>query len=418
MKRIGLILFTLSLFVGCEKDNNNTFDTTVDANSVSFKPIPGGAVMTYNIPESKSIMGINVSYTNSTGEELTVGGSYGATELTIRGFINKEDAVSAKISYVSRDNRKSQPTHMTFSTLAAGAVSIFDNIKVEPYWSGFSVIFDAPENVDGMINIGYMGISPITGKYGVILKETRVIVAGENKLLYNNIVDKEEIIKPVIWTEDLYQKEAKRESYEVMPKMTKMADPSKLVYTGDSFESGKIFSVAYLFDGDNKGLNGFYNKNGGYIFATESDVSIKPEGTIDLGEPQTLAFFRYYAPLNNNIRTPSGLIDGAFPNHFKLYAGNNKDADLESGEWIEMGEYYQSKSLDDIFWWCYPQFDPSRNYKIIEDIEAANPCFVDVNFDVSETKYRYLKIQFLSVFVERATSKRAQCSEMEVYIEK
>lgn len=419
MKKIGLIFFTLSVLVGCEKESDNYFDATVDASSISFRPIPGGAIMSYNIPESKSIHGINLTYISSTGKEMTVGGSYGSNELTIKGFLYEESAVPAKVTYLSRDNKKSKSTDVTFPTLAAGAVSIFDNIKVQPYWGGFSVTFEAPENVDGLINIGYMGINPTTGNPGIILKETKVIAAGENKLLYNNIVNDEQIIKTVIWTEDLYQNEAKRESYDVMPKMTRKLDSSTLSYEGDSYEYPYYkLSKDYLFDGDTKGLNSFQNKNGNYAFSTDSDVIVKPEGVIDLKEPQTLAYFRMYATLKTNYK-PSGSVsitDGAFANHFKLFASNNSD--INSDEWVEIAEYNQSSTQEELFWWCFPSFDPSKTYKNIDDLRAADPCFIDVNFDVSGTKYRYLKIQFLSIFKSTAIKKRAFCSEMEVFVEK
>lgn len=420
MKKILLILFALVIFVRCEKDNGNYFDVALDAKSVSFKAAPGGAIMSYALPRSKSIMGITVTYTSADGKKMTVGGTYGSTELVIRGFLNKEDNVAAQIRYVSRDNHVSDPVDVTFSTLPAGAVSIFDNIEVGPFWGGFAVTFDAPEGVDGVINIGHMGINPSTGKPGVILKETKAISVGENKLLFNDVVSKEENIKVVIWTEDYFQNEAKRVTYDVMPRMTKMLAPSTLSYTGDSYENTNFrVGIRYLFDGDTKGYVNFKNNDGkSYIFKTQSSVALKPEGIIDLGKPEILAYFRYYATLNTNVISPFGpgcIEDGTWPNHFKLYASNDNKAAPE--DWVEIGEYYQSNTSNEMVWWCYPQFDPLREYRTIEDLEAADPCFVDVKFDVMETKYRYIKIQYLSVFVSILKS-QPQCSEMEVYVQK
>lgn len=420
MKKILLVLFILNILVGCKEDNDNYFDATLDAKSVSFRAVPGGAVMTYALPRSKSIMGIMITYTSASGEEMTVAGTYGSTELLIKGFLNKEDNIAAQIRYISRDNRVSDPVNVTFSTLAAGAVSIFDNIEVKPYWSGFTVTFNAPEEVDGMINIGWMGIIPSTGKLGVIIKETKAISAGENKLLFNNVTDKEENIQVVIWTEDGFQNEAKRATYDVMPRMTKMLDPSTLSYTGDSYENESKYKVGvkYLFDGDTKGFQSLKYNNGSYIFKTKMDVNNKPEGIIDLGSPQTLAYFRTYCCLNTTYvssASPGSMVDGSWPNHFKLYASNDMNAAPE--DWLEIGEYNQSKTANEVFWWCYPMFDPLREYSTPEALEEADPCFVDVKFDVLETKYRYIKIQYLSIFFSNLDN-QPQSSEMEVYVQK
>ena len=419
MKKILLTLFTLCLFVGCKKNIDPIFEANIDSKLISFKPIAGGAIMSYNIPESKSIYAINLTYTSERGQKMTVAGSYGSKELTVKGFINKNTSVPAEVRYISRDNRMSKPIYMTFSTLESGTVSIFKNMKVKPYWDGFSVEFNAPEDSDGLINIGYMGINPMTGKYDIILKETRVITPGDNKVMYSNISTKNEVIKTVIWTEDMYQNEAKKVSYDVIPKLSKMADQSTLTYEGNSYESEyyKIGSK-YLFDGDKIGLKHFnlIEGNGNYFFATKNPANTKPEGVIDLQEPKILASFRTYTPLHQSTRYfgSASLRDRAMPNHFELFASNNKE--INSEDWVKIGEYYQSDGLEEVFWWCYPQFDPAKEYKELESLKEAQPCYANVNFDVSNIKYRYVKVRFLSNF--KYSTSRAVSSEIEIFVEK
>lgn len=418
MKKILLILLTLFLFIGCNKDEKHNFAIKVDPNSINFKPIPGGAIMSYDIPANEDIYAITATYTNAVGKEMTVGGTYGSTELVIKGFINKESSAMVKVSYISSDNRKSEPIDLTFSTLESSAVSVFNNINVEPYWTGFMVKFNAPEGADGFVNIGYMGTDPNTGEYKVLLKETKLIDVGENRFLYSNISSQGKEIEVVVWTEDFYQNEAKRMNYKIIPKMVTKIDPSTLTYIGSSWEDEKNkFGVKYLFDGDTKNYMKMTENKGDYLFATFSHISTEPTGIIDLKTPQSIAYFRMYAPLNDNLKY-SGALDklpAAITNHFKLYVSN--DVNASEDEWVEVGEYHQSNNLNEALWWCYPMFNPAIKYKSIEELKAAEPCFCQVDFDIMTEKYRYLKIKYLSLY--RASGHgRVMSNEMEVYTEK
>lgn len=419
MKKILLILSILIVFVGCKKDDDQYFDIEVNPNSFSFKPIKGGAELSYNIPKSESIYAIRIVYDNASGEKVTMTGTYGSTKMILKGFFNEENSVRAEVSYVNRSNQISKSIETTFSTLESTTVSVFHNMKVNPYWSGFNVEFEAPEDVEGMINIGYMGISPITGKRELLIKETKAIEPGVNKLSYSDILNESKALEVVVWTEDYSQNLGKRVSYEVIPKPTVMMDNSKLTYTGDSYEFDQYpykVSWKYLFDGDKTCLKQLGEREGDYLFITKSTVDKKPSGIIDLQEAKVLAFLRVYSPLNLSIlylANAIGAIDGGSPSHMKLYASNNKDA--AANDWDEIGEYSQSNTIDEAFRWCYAQVDPSREYKTLVDLESAKPCFIDIKFDVTENKYRYLKVEFLNIY-RTELRRNAMCNEMEVFV--
>jgi hypothetical protein len=155
----------------------------------------------------------------------------------------------------------------------------------------------------------------------------------------------------------------------------------------------------------------------GYHFMTASDPVTRPSGVIDLGSAQKLASFRLYALLNTDITYSYMMIQGAEDamsycvNNFKLYGSN------DNATWTEVGEYFQNPSIDPSLFWCYPAFDANAKYSKLSDLEAADPCWVEVSFDVMDTAYRYLKVEFISAFRSTVVStKKIVAAEMEVYV--
>ena len=417
MKKTILILFTLAFIVGCKEKEGGDFNVQPDLSAFSFTPVAGGAIMSYALPDNDAVYGVKVEYTTATGNEVIMIGTYGDTELVLKGFIEAESAVSAKVSLLGFNNKVSKPIGVTFPTLPATTLALFDDISVESFWSGFKIEFEAPENADGFINVGYMGIDPITLEPGVLFKETKTIKPGENKLLYSNISNGEEITA-VIWTEDFTGHEVHRETYKVFPLLTKKYDSSKMSYTGNSLEVPHMFLGAeYLFDGDTKGIRKMRAKGTGsnihYHFMTNDQINMQPSGILDLDEEQYVASFRLYTLLNMDIGYSSYWTTNApesnMANYFKIYASNDKT------DWVEIGEFFQSPTLDEKVWWCFPMINPLSIYRTVAELEAADPAYAEVNFDVMDTTFRYLRVEFLATFYPGWNTGVAAV-EMEVYV--
>ncbi len=421
MKKTILMLLALAIVAGCRKnEGGGTLPVQVDMSKIEFTPIAGGAIMKYVLPADGRVYGIKATFTSAvTGDTETVIGTYGGTEVALRGFIEPQSAVRARLSLIGLDGSESKATEATFPTLAASALSVFDEIEVTSFWSGFSVGFDADEGADGFVNVGYMGIDPVTSKPGVILKATELIRDGRNKLNFAGIPDKNGMIEAVVWTEDFAGNEVMRKTFEVSPYIVVQHDRRKMSYTGNSVENpDRKFGSVYLFDGDTKGIQSMQVKGtmNMFLFATQDSPELSPEGVIDLGEPQLLAQLRMYAMLNSDVSYPSVLYnmpaspDTYYSNNFKLWASNDK------ATWVEIGEVYQEPATAQTQRWDYPAFNPGAKYTSVEQLEAADPCWCEVNFDVLDTTYRYIRIQFISNFKLPASYKRTAVSEIEVYV--
>ena len=72
IKRILFFFLVIAGIVSCKDDDNIGFDVPVEFPSISFKPVPGGAVMHYVLPDNLDIFGVRARYTNAFGEQLAV----------------------------------------------------------------------------------------------------------------------------------------------------------------------------------------------------------------------------------------------------------------------------------------------------------------------------------------------------------
>ena len=53
----------------CNDDDDSRFGVPTEFRDIKFKPIPGGAVMRYYLPDQKDIFGVQVRYTDAWGEK-------------------------------------------------------------------------------------------------------------------------------------------------------------------------------------------------------------------------------------------------------------------------------------------------------------------------------------------------------------
>ena len=70
IKRIAFFFLVIAGLFSCKDDDNIGFDVPVEFQSISFKPVPGGAVMHYVLPDDLDIFGVRARYTNAYGEQL------------------------------------------------------------------------------------------------------------------------------------------------------------------------------------------------------------------------------------------------------------------------------------------------------------------------------------------------------------
>ena len=91
MRKYIYLLCIFALFCACE-DNDDVFPVGFSQENIrEIRPIPGGAVMYYNLPSDLDLMAIRVRYKDAFGQEimrsmLRNGGVVAACKLSGREF--------------------------------------------------------------------------------------------------------------------------------------------------------------------------------------------------------------------------------------------------------------------------------------------------------------------------------------------
>ena len=256
-----LALVGIGLFA-CNDDDEVRFDVPVDFPLLSFKPVPGGAVMHYKLPDNMDIFGVRARYTNSFGETLIKDGSYLTDTLLLSGFTEAQSAVPLQLTFFNRELAESEPMEVTFATEASAAVAVFENLVVQPFWGGFNVTYTAPETVEGTLHVFYIGTNPSTGKPDSLLMGSYPIVEGGDTLNFEITQDVDQL-DVVVRTDDYEGHRVKMEIFEAVPALTMAQlspDEFDFSFTGNIQGEGEYaqganygFGREFLFDGKKKG---------------------------------------------------------------------------------------------------------------------------------------------------------------------
>ena len=128
MRNILLLLLLMIGLGACSDDNEGFVTTQLPDNAFSIKPVSGGAIMHYVLPDDPDIVGIRVRYKDENGKDMLRAASSTCDSVKLVGFNKAADNVSAQVSFCYTDDRESQPFDVTFSTTDSGPVSFIKNV--------------------------------------------------------------------------------------------------------------------------------------------------------------------------------------------------------------------------------------------------------------------------------------------------
>ena len=349
MKSKYLLLPFLALaFASCQEQvilspydkTDSTKPGTITVTDV--KSTPGGALITYNLPDDEDLMYVKAKYTNTQGVEMESRASFYVDSLKISGIGDVEPRM-VELRAVDRQENESDPV---FQEITPGRPSVFkvaDSFKCKADWGGFLLDYEnidseeigiyvvyENENTQGstLHDVYYTsrpgGIIPVRGLEHV---ETEFGVYAEDK--YGNISDTLKFtLTP--WKETQLDK-------KLFHRITVLDDVSFDHYAG----------------ANERAWDGIYP--GGWNFAHTADPVPFPHAmSIDLGVDVKLSRMRVWAYLG----TDSDYYGHGLPRHYKIYGCKAADDPYKEESWVELldtfinkpsgGEFGSPNTPDDI----------------------------------------------------------------------
>lgn len=411
--------YTLFLFLviwgitACQDEKDGAFDFTISKESFRFKAIPGGAVMYYQLPDDENIFALNVRYVDAQGVACLKVGGYGSDSLIIDGFNAAEEAVPVQISFVNERNEESHAIEMKFATQESAAYAFFNKAEVYPYWEGFQVIYEAPEQVSGMAHVFYLGTNPLTQEPDTVLLKSFPITEGRDTLICE-LEQKRDVNTVIIRTEDF-------RGYRVRQKIWENVEAyqvEKMELTENDFIDVENLSleynedksgIKYLFDGDTKGYQRLQTRQNASVYTfVAGPGAVGAPFLIDLQQERLPASLRIYGMLkikglaytdfDDNTGLPEsplaivwqGSVVSKMPCAVSVYGGNDKDGDIT--KWTKLGSFYQEPTTPLNNRWCAKGSSYGFAIDLVEDLDAATPDYIEIQFPATSETYRYLKL--------------------------
>lgn len=424
----------------CKDNADEVFQASISPDKISFKPIPGGAVMKYTMPNDQSIDAIRVVYTDVMGEQIVKMGSYLGDSIVLGGFNEAKPEVPISISLLDKHGNASAPILKTFSTQTSIPALFFEKMEVESIWDGIQLRYDVPkENATGYAHVFYLGTNKLTNKPDTVLIRTFPISGGGDTINMEIKQIGQTANTVIVRTEDFRGYTVHQEILSNLPAYAseKMAyktdfefeDPHNLSIENRTAKVG----IQYLFDGDTKGTKratgSEYIESFTFIAGKEA---VGKDWIITFTEPQIPARLVFYSQLPyrgflgeiDGVRVINGVVENKLPKEVTVYGSNDKN------EWTKIMYFLESHLVNQGSWADRAMTSintTGKRYTTLAQLEAANPCFLKVeSMMTSSTSYKYLKIVINQVLdsantnptVDQNPGRYVSFNELEVFVKK
>lgn len=419
---IFVSLYLISFMISCS-DEVDTFKADISPSSFSFKPMTGGAVMYYRLPDDPSIVGVHARYKDVYGKEILRTGSHLCDSIELTGFNEAVQNVNVSITVFKQDGTESEPVETTFSTNDSGPIAFIKNAEVMSNWDGFTVQYEAPIGTQGMAHVFYLGTDPLSGEPDTILISSFNIVETKEPEKRNFTI-KQDIKNPIVVlkVEDYRGNMVAQQTYTGVECMEKtMLDPKKYSFwcdnaVIDTMNTLSLVAPKYLFDGDSKGLfnyevPGMSTKIHSFIAGPNAEGPDAHPMYIDMKSNHVVGSVRIYSIIQS-AQGPIWIVFAQwlmffddtpmYPCNVDIYGakddGDNtsmEKKDMTKLQWVKLTNFSQDKNTPYNQRWCaHTSCSAYPKVQTYEELLEMDPDYADILIPAEGQKdgYRYLKM--------------------------
>lgn len=296
---------------------------------VSVSPMPGGAIITYNVPQDPNFLYAMAEYEIQNGRQMEAKASKYNDTLRLEGF---GDTLSheVKIYSVGKNGKRSEPLVETFRPLIPPINQIFRTLSMKATFGGVQVEFEnkLKENIviEVMVDTTsletfstlqnfYTGASSgVFAVRGLDTIEAKFFVYLRDR--WDNVSDTlVQAIKP------LFEEEIPKATWKAVHLPTDTYEPAASSYVLENLW--------------NDNINGF----GGAIFASTNAGTMPQWVTIDLGMNVIMS----RVIIHQAEQGTEHFYQGSAPKIMEIWASNNPDSDGSWESWDSLGTFHSFK---------------------------------------------------------------------------
>lgn len=345
MKRIfntltAIVLLLILTWCACKRDNGPQALKTGAVPGVvtkySYVAIPGGAIITYDLPSGEDLRYIKATYTINTGEVRESKSAIYKNTVQVDGFADAGE-YDVKLTSVGVGEVESTPVVIHIKTLRPAHKLVMDTIKIN---QGMYAAF-------GGINIDYSNPSAISLVFHVLAKDASTGKWQEIQTAYSSTTKGRVRIRGLasvsavfgVFITDRWNNRTDTLTATLTPFQESLIDRTKFlpVYLPtDTYDphtgQGRAKALPVLWDGA--------HTQSGSIFQTKPTTLIPQWFTLDMGAQYRLSRMIVYPdipPSELNVYT------GGQPSSFEMWGSNNPPADGSFNNWTLVSTFNSVK---------------------------------------------------------------------------
>ena len=147
-KRINLLfMFLLGLMISCSENEKGQYATDNippgQVSGVEVENIPGGAIITYSVPNDDDLLYVKVVYKMSDGTQVEQKSSAYNPKIIVEG-LGRSQKQTVQLICGDRSGNESAPYAVSIEPLDAPVYKIVENININPDFGGIKITWDNP----------------------------------------------------------------------------------------------------------------------------------------------------------------------------------------------------------------------------------------------------------------------------------
>lgn len=382
MKKILYLISLIASFfiaVSCNEVGREPFNKDVAPEKVSninVESLPGGAKITYTLPNDKNLLYVKAVYTLADGTVREMKSSFYKNEIVLDGF---SDTIQykANIYSVSRGEKASEPIEVTFKPSISPIKIAYETLAMKTTFGGVAFTYTNPYEAN--LRFTLLTKDTITGE--IVIASNFYSKAKTGRFALRGYNPRERWFG--LFITDRWNNKTDTLSGMYTPIFEQKLDKTKFLEVktlpGDTREGHISTTMANLW-------NEQTGHDGGQIFHTKPGTGLPQWFTFDLGSDQKTEISRIKVHHRQGDGYDGSYIGGD-PKVYEIWGSNNPDPDGGWNNWTLLNTCYSIK----------PSGSPD-GIVTAEDVQFAGVTGEEFEFPEGIPPVRYIRFKTIKVW--------------------